>query len=56
MDTVFVCRHFILVMELKDIGGEIDVDDEKAQFIRIRAGWKKRRILNPVDQVKRHKG
>ena len=24
MDTLFMCRHFILVMESKDIGGRLD--------------------------------
>ena len=54
MDTVFVCQHFILILEIKNIVGEIYVDNEKHQFIRIKSDGTKEGFRNPVDQVKRH--
>ncbi len=54
MDTVFVCQHFILILEIKNIVGEIHVDNEKHQFIRIKSDGTKEGFRNPVDQVKRH--
>ncbi|MGM9945066.1 MAG: nuclease-related domain-containing protein [Lysinibacillus sp.] len=54
MDTVFVCQHFILILEIKNIVGEIHVDNEKHQFIRIKPDGTREGFRNPVDQVKRH--
>lgn len=54
MDTVFVCKHFILILEIKNIVVEIHVDNEKHQFIRIKPDGTKEGFRNPVDQVKRH--
>ena len=54
MDTVFVCQHFILIIEIKNIVGEIHVDNEKHQFIRIKPDGTTEGFRNPVDQVKRH--
>ena len=54
MDTVFVCQHFILILEIKNIIGEIHIDHEKHQFIRIKPDGTTEGFRNPVDQVKRH--
>ena len=55
MDTVFVCKHFVLVVEVKNISGRIDFDDERHQFVRLRDDGVWESFRNPVDQVKRHK-
>lgn len=55
MDTVFVCKHFVLVVEVKNVGGRIDFDDERHQFVRLREDGVLESFRNPVDQVKRHK-
>lgn len=55
MDTVFVCKHFVLVVEVKNVTGRIDFDDERHQFVRLREDGVLESFKNPVDQVKRHK-
>ena len=55
IDTLFLCRRFILVMESKDIGGIIDFDDKTRQFTQTRMDGTKVIFSNPVDQVLRHK-
>ena len=32
MDTLFICKHFVLVVEVKNISGRIDFDDQRRQF------------------------
>ena len=54
MDTLFMCRHFILVMESKDIGGRLDFDDTTRQFTQTRANGEVLSFSNPIDQVLRH--
>lgn len=56
IDTVFVCKHFILVVEVKNVAGRIDFDDQRRQFVRVREDGKVESFMNPVDQVIRHKG
>lgn len=55
MDTVFVCKHFVLVVEVKNIAGRIDFDDARRQFLRTREDGKVESFMNPIDQVKRHR-
>ena len=55
MDTVFVCKHFVLVVEVKNVGGRIDFDDQRRQFVRAREDGTVESFMNPVDQVKRHR-
>ena len=55
MDTVFVCKHFVLVVEVKNVSGRIDFDDRSRQFVRTREDGKLESMMNPVDQVKRHR-
>lgn len=55
MDTVFVCKHFVLVVEVKNVSGRIEFDDERHQFVRQRDDGTWESFRNPVDQVKRHK-
>lgn len=55
IDTIFVCKHFILVVEVKNVSGRIDFDDTRRQFLRTREDGKVESFMNPVDQVKRHR-
>ena len=55
IDTIFVCKHFILVVEVKNVSGRIDFDDARCQFLRTREDGKVESFMNPVDQVKRHR-
>ena len=55
IDTLFVCKHFILVVEVKNVSGRIDFDDQRRQFIRTKEDGSLESFMNPVDQVKRHR-
>ena len=55
IDTIFICKNFILVVEIKNISGRIDFDDRRRQFIRTREDGTIESFMNPVDQVKRHR-
>ncbi|WP_431029142.1 nuclease-related domain-containing protein [Lysinibacillus sp. LZ02] len=53
--TLFVSTHFVLVIETKDIGGQIDFDDKVRQMIQTKADGTKMVYENPTDQVLRHR-
>lgn len=55
LDTVFICKHFLLVVEVKNVSGRIDFYDERRQFLRTREDGRVESFMNPVDQVKRHR-
>ena len=55
IDTIFVCKHFVLVVEIKNVSGRIDFDDARRQFLRTRDDGKVESFMNPIDQVKRHR-
>lgn len=54
IDSLFICRHFILLLEIKNIGGQIEFDQVKHQFIRTRSDGTKESFSNPIDQIERH--
>ena len=54
VDTIFLSRHFALVLEIKNISGRIDIDVERDQMIRTRETGEIEVFRNPVSQVKRH--
>ncbi|MGM9948879.1 MAG: nuclease-related domain-containing protein [Lysinibacillus sp.] len=54
MDALFVSRHFILVVEVKNIVGEISFCDSRHQFVRQREDGVVEGFRNPLDQVRRH--
>ncbi|RHW40112.1 NERD domain-containing protein [Lysinibacillus yapensis] len=56
IDALFLCPYFIFVMEVKNIAGRIDINDETNQCIRTRADGRMEGFTNPVDQVRRHGG
>ncbi|RKQ13528.1 nuclease-related domain-containing protein [Ureibacillus endophyticus] len=54
IDTIFICRNFILLLEIKNIGGQIDFDQKKHQFIRTRLDGTRAGFSNPINQIERH--
>ena len=54
MDCVFICPHFVLVLEVKNITGTIDIDMDTGQLIRTKADGTIEQFVNPVLQVNRH--
>ena len=54
IDTIFICPYFILVVEIKNIAGRIDLDEDKHQLIRTKKDGQQESFSNPIDQVERH--
>lgn len=54
IDTIFASQNYILLLEIKNIGGRIDFDEEKHQFVRTRQDGTKEGFSNPIDQIERH--
>ncbi|MFF5993827.1 nuclease-related domain-containing protein [Lysinibacillus sp. KU-BSD001] len=54
IDTLFISKHFVLVMETKDIGGQIDFDDKVRQMIQTKAGGTKMVYESPTNQELRY--
>lgn len=55
MDIIFICSHFVVILEVKNITGHIDFDSARRQFIRKTLDGRVESFMNPVDQVLRHK-
>lgn len=54
MDTLFVCPHFIYVLEIKNVSGYIWYEEEKHQFLREKLNGEVESFQSPFDQVQRH--
>jgi len=54
MDTIFVCNHFVLVAEVKNVTGRIEFNPQTRQLIRYRENGAAEAFNSPIDQVKRH--
>ncbi|MFJ8234798.1 nuclease-related domain-containing protein [Ureibacillus sp. NPDC094379] len=54
IDSIFLCPHFILLLEIKNIAGRIDFDQNKHQLIRTRLDGTHEGFFNPIDQIERH--
>lgn len=54
MDTLFVCPHFILILEIKNVTGRIWYEKEKHQFMREKLNGEISSFQSPFDQVERH--
>lgn len=50
IDTIYVCEHFILVVEVKNIASDMAINSQTRQLILNR----EKALPNPIDQVKRH--
>ena len=53
MDCIFICSHFVLVLEVKNITGTIDIDMDTGQLIRTKKDGTIERFVNPVLQINR---
>lgn len=54
MDTLFVCPHFILILEIKNVSGTIWYEEDKHQFLRRKRTGEVESFQSPFDQVQRH--
>lgn len=54
IDTLFICPHFLWLLEIKNITGRIDFQMEKNQFVRTRFDGTLESMRNPIDQAERH--
>ena len=54
IDTLFVCPHFILVLEIKNVSGSIWYENNKHQFLRRKKTGEMESFQSPFDQVQRH--
>lgn len=55
LDTVFICTKFVLIVEMKNIAGEVNFDEERHQFTRKKEDEATMGLSNPADQVERHR-
>ncbi|MEG0450249.1 MAG: nuclease-related domain-containing protein, partial [Lysinibacillus sp.] len=54
IDTLFICSHFLLVIEIKNIVGRIDCDERTHQFTRTKVDGTIEGFPSAIDQVHRH--
>ncbi len=54
IDTLYICPHFILILEIINISGRLDFEQTKHQFLRTRNDGVVEGFYNPIDQVLRH--
>ncbi|WP_332648669.1 nuclease-related domain-containing protein [Lysinibacillus sp. 54212] len=54
IDTLLLTSHFLLIIEIKNISGRLDFEDDKHQLIRSRQDGSVEGFTNPIDQVLRH--
>ncbi len=54
MDTIFVCPHFIFILEIKNVSGYIWYEKDKHQFLRKKLTGEVESFQSPFDQVQRH--
>lgn len=54
IDTIMLSRYFVFILEVKNISGRIDFDDEKRQFTNLKDDNTIEVYTNPEDQVERH--
>lgn len=55
IDTIYVCKHFVLVIETKNLAGKIDFNPNTRQLIQSFNNGQSRAYNDPVDQVERHR-
>lgn len=54
IDTIFLSKHFIWLIEIKNFIGILYFDEERNQFIRRNIDGQINGYSNPVDQIQRH--
>lgn len=54
LDTLFICKHFILVVEIKNINGKLDFDGTTYQCTRTKPDGTVEGFPNAITQIQRH--
>lgn len=54
IDSVLLCPHFILILEIKNVTGFLDFDESFYQFTRTTAEGDVEGMTNPIHQSRRH--
>lgn len=54
IDTIFLSKHFIWLLEIKNMSGRLEIEDEKHQFTRTKSDGTSDSFYNPIDQIERH--
>lgn len=54
MDTIFLCPHFLLILEIKNITGKLSYDASFAQLTRTTADGMVEGMTDPFLQLERH--
>ncbi len=54
LDTLFICSHFMLIVEIKNINGRLDFDDFTHQCIRTKPNGTVEGFPNAITQTQRH--
>lgn len=54
IDTLSLTTKFMLIVEIKNISGRVEIDDDKHQMIVTRPDGTTKSYPNPIDQVRRH--
>lgn len=54
LDTLFICGHFMLVVEIKNINGRLDFDETTHQCIRTKPDGTVEGFPNALTQTQRH--
>lgn len=55
IDTIFVCKHFVLVIETKNMAGKIVFNPNTRQLIRTFRNGESEAFNDPIDQIERHR-
>ena len=55
IDTIFVCKHFVLVLDVINVAGRIDYNNYRRKFIRTREDGSREIMFNVVSQVKKNR-
>lgn len=54
VDTLFICKHFMFVVEIKNIHGRLDFDAMTHQCTRTKSDGTVEGFANPITQIQRH--
>lgn len=54
IDTLLLTKNFLLLLEIKNIAGRVEYNEQKHQFLRIKPDGMVNTLTNPFDQLNRH--
>ena len=54
IDILLVTKHCLFCIEVKNIAGRLDIEQDKSQLLRTRSDGIQDSFNNPIEQVKRH--